>query len=90
MKSETVTYTIPWYALTPSPLFIYKDKITKLWFVIEQLGRGSEVQGAGYALTTAYSRYVDECLKGKKWPSPLDKFKVFDTIERVMSYQVRN
>lgn len=89
-KVEVFSRTQPWYEITPASRFIYRDKSTKLWFVIEHLGRNNEVQGAGYALITAYHRYCDECTKGKKPAQPLDSFEEYDMLERVASYQVRN
>lgn len=90
MKSETFTRIKPWYELTPTPRFIYQDKQTKLWFVIESLGRGEEIQGAGYAIITAYKRYCESCQRGKRISFPLDDFTIHDKIEQVMSYQVRH
>ncbi len=98
MKLEIFSRIIPWYELTPARYFIYKDKMTKLWFAIaaikgvaREFGNNgvSELQGAAYDKYTAYSRLSREAKRlGIELPS-LDSFSRYDTIERVVNYSVK-
>lgn len=89
MKLEIFSRIIPWYELTPARYFIYKDKITKLWFAIASVGERSELQGAAYDKYTAYSRLLKDAKRlGIELPS-LDSFSRYDTIERVVNYGVK-
>lgn len=91
MKTETFKRTIPWYESRPkADCFIYQDKTTRLWFVIEQLNYREEIQGSGYAIITAYRRYCDECQRKQNTAKPLDTFTTYAKLEREVSYQVRN
>jgi hypothetical protein len=87
-NGEVFTRIKPWYEVNPSRLFAYKDKITRLWFVIERRGERFELQGAGYQLATAYRRYQEVCEKANLEPHPLDKFDTYDRLEKVMTYEV--
>lgn len=88
-KAEVFSRTVPWYEITPSERFIYKDKTTNLWFVIERVNARNEIQGAGYALATAYRRYAEECEQQQREATPLDLFDEYDKLDRVDSWRVK-
>lgn len=90
MNTEYFTRIVPWYEATPTARhFIYKDKVTKLYFAILQLTERSELQGAGYDMITAYNRLLKEADKVNYHVIPLDSFAIYGKLEREVSYKVK-
>ncbi len=90
MNTEYFTRIVPWYEATPNAKhFIYKDRITKLYFAIVQSNKQDEIQGAGYDIVTAYNRLLKEAKQRKIELPSLDSFAIYGKLEREVSYKVK-
>lgn len=88
MKFDTFTRTVPWYEITPKSRFIYKDKVTKLYFVILS-DYNWELQGAGYQLATAYRRLKDECNSRNVYCPAIEDFATYDNLTKIVECKVK-